>query len=96
MVGHISNNSIGTHNVNMTKRNVPRERNTPDENIYADEATTGQNPTDETKRIFELLRAGDTETVEELVEKNGLSILSVRDKWGYTPAHWAALDGNVE
>lgn len=58
MVGHISNNSIGTHNVNMTKRNVPRERNTPDENIYADEATTGQNPTDETKRIFELLRAG--------------------------------------
>lgn len=31
-----------------------------------------------------------------MVEKNGLSILSVRDKWGYTPAHWAALDGNVE
>lgn len=31
-----------------------------------------------------------------MVEKNGLSILSVRDKWGYTPAHWAALDGNLE
>jgi ankyrin repeat protein len=22
--------------------------------------------------------------------------LSSRDEWGYTPAHWAALDGNVE
>ena len=30
------------------------------------------------------------------MEKNGLSILSSRDEWGYTPAHWAALDGNVE
>lgn len=38
----------------------------------------------------------DTQTVEELIEKTGLSILSSRDEWGYTPAHWAALDGNVE
>lgn len=22
--------------------------------------------------------------------------MSSRDEWGYTPAHWAALDGNVE
>lgn len=34
--------------------------------------------------------------VDELVEKNGLSVLSARDEWGYTPAHWAALDGNIE
>lgn len=38
----------------------------------------------------------EIEAVEELVEKNGLSILNARDEWGYTPAHWAALDGNIE
>lgn len=38
----------------------------------------------------------EIEAVEELVEKNGLSVLSARDEWGYTPAHWAALDGTVE
>ena len=38
----------------------------------------------------------EIEAVEELVEKNGLNVLSARDEWGYTPAHWAALDGNVE
>lgn len=36
------------------------------------------------------------ENVEKNVEKNGLSVLSARDKWGYTPAHWAALYNNVE
>lgn len=41
-------------------------------------------------------RCSEIEAVEELVEKNGLSVLSARDEWGYTPAHWAALDGNVE
>ncbi|KAK0170890.1 hypothetical protein PV328_008681 [Microctonus aethiopoides] len=98
MVGHLPNNpiSITHHNTNIPKSNSDNERNGPDENIYVDEATPGQGPTDETKKIFELLRAGCTEIVEEMVEKNGLSILSVRDKWGYTPAHWAALDGNVE
>lgn len=30
------------------------------------------------------------------MDKNGLSVLSARDEWGYTPAHWAALDGNIE
>lgn len=34
--------------------------------------------------------------VDELVEKKGLNVLSARDEWGYTPAHWAALDGNIE
>lgn len=34
--------------------------------------------------------------IEALVEKLGAESLSSRDEWGYTPAHWAALDGNVE
>jgi ankyrin repeat protein len=34
--------------------------------------------------------------IETLVEKLGPEALSSRDEWGYTPAHWAALDGNVE
>lgn len=34
--------------------------------------------------------------VAEFVEKHGTKVLRDRDEWGYTPAHWAALDGNVE
>lgn len=34
--------------------------------------------------------------MEALVEKLGKEVLRARDEWGYTPAHWAALDGNVE
>lgn len=34
--------------------------------------------------------------VAEFVEKFGTEVLRARDEWGYTPAHWAALDGNVE
>lgn len=34
--------------------------------------------------------------VENFVEKFGFETLSARDKHGYTPAHWVALDGNVE
>lgn len=30
------------------------------------------------------------------MEKLGPESLCARDEWGYTPAHWAALDGNVE
>lgn len=30
------------------------------------------------------------------MEKFGTEVLRDRDEWGYTPAHWAALDGNVE
>lgn len=98
MVGHLSNNPISStnHQNHHGSGKDSRQRNRPDDNIYADETSTGQSPTDETKQIFELLRAGEIEAVEELVEKNGLSVLSARDEWGYTPAHWAALDGNIE
>lgn len=60
MVGLLPNNpiSITHHNTNIPKSNSDNERNGPDENIYVDEATPGQGPTDETKKIFELLRAG--------------------------------------
>lgn len=34
--------------------------------------------------------------IEDLVEKVGSEVLRARDEWGYTPAHWAALDGSVE
>lgn len=33
--------------------------------------------------------------IERLVEKLGVEVLSARDQHGYTPAHWAALDGSV-
>lgn len=34
--------------------------------------------------------------IESFVELCGPEALSSRDEWGYTPAHWAALDGNIE
>lgn len=34
--------------------------------------------------------------IAEFVEKSGTEVLRARDEWGYTPAHWVALDGNVE
>lgn len=43
-----------------------------------------------------MIKSGELCEVEKLVEKLGSEILSARDKHGYTPAHWAALDGNVE
>lgn len=57
MVGHLPNNPISGHQNHNSGKDT-RQRNRPDDNIYADEATTGQSPTDETKQIFELLRAG--------------------------------------
>lgn len=48
------------------------------------------------KTIFDVVRAGEVNDIEVLVEKLGAEVLSARDDWGYTPAHWAALDGNVE
>ncbi|XP_043521372.1 probable protein S-acyltransferase 23 isoform X2 [Frieseomelitta varia] len=99
MVGHLPNTPISstTHqNHEPSKGTELQPRNGPDDNIYADETAPGQTPSDETKRIFELLRAGEIGAVDELVEKNGLNVLSARDEWGYTPAHWAALDGNIE
>lgn len=57
MVGHLPNNPISGHQNHGSGKDT-RQRSRPDDNIYTDEATTGQSPTDETKRIFELLRAG--------------------------------------
>lgn len=99
MVGHLPNTPISStahHSHEPSKGSELSSRNGPDDNIYADETAPGQTPSDETKQIFELLRAGEIGAVDELVEKNGLSVLSARDEWGYTPAHWAALDGNIE
>ncbi|KAK9746511.1 Ankyrin repeats (3 copies) [Popillia japonica] len=48
------------------------------------------------KTIFDVVKTGEVSDIEELVEKTGSQILRARDEWGYTPAHWAALDGNVE
>ncbi|XP_047520141.1 probable protein S-acyltransferase 23 isoform X1 [Pieris napi] len=45
--------------------------------------------------IFEGVRSGEVSEIERLVEKLGVEILSARDQHGYTPAHWAALDGSV-
>jgi ankyrin repeat protein len=46
--------------------------------------------------ILNYLFYSEIEVIEELVEKNGLNVLNARDEWGYTPTHWAALDGNIE
>ncbi|GJQ65553.1 hypothetical protein Trydic_g7653 [Trypoxylus dichotomus] len=48
------------------------------------------------KTIFDVVKTGEVSDVEELVEKSGVQVLRARDEWGYTPAHWVALDGNVE
>ncbi|VVD03830.1 unnamed protein product, partial [Leptidea sinapis] len=45
--------------------------------------------------IFEAVRSGEVSEIERLVEKLGVEILNARDQHGYTPAHWAALDGSV-
>lgn len=60
MVGHLPNNPISSasHQNHHGTGKDSRERSRPDDNIYTDETTTGQSPTDETKQIFELLRAG--------------------------------------
>ncbi|XP_014212094.1 protein S-acyltransferase 24 isoform X2 [Copidosoma floridanum] len=101
MVGHLLPNSplSGAAQSSQGPSKSPRSRTCrsgPDDDIYEDEAAPGQGPSEETKRIFELVRAGDIEAIDALVDKNGSDILSVRDEWGYTPAHWVALDGNIE
>lgn len=61
MVGHLPNNPISNashQSHGSAKDTESRQRNRPDDNIYADETTTGHRPTDETKQILELLRAG--------------------------------------
>jgi hypothetical protein len=34
--------------------------------------------------------------IEAFIENLGPEALSCQDEWGYTPARWATLDGNVE
>ncbi|XP_041988305.1 probable protein S-acyltransferase 23 [Aricia agestis] len=45
--------------------------------------------------IFEAVRSGEVSETERAVEKLGVAALAGRDPHGYTPAHWAALDGSV-
>ncbi|XP_020298877.1 probable protein S-acyltransferase 23 [Pseudomyrmex gracilis] len=94
MVGHLPNNPISAHQNHGSGKGM-RQGSRPDDTIYTDESAS-HSLTDETKQIFELLRAGKIEAVEELIEKAGLNVLSARNEWGYTPAHWAALDGNMQ
>lgn len=46
--------------------------------------------------IFDIIKSGEVSEVENLVEKFGMECLSARDRHGYTPAHWIALNGNVQ
>lgn len=46
--------------------------------------------------IFDIIKNGEVTDVENLTEKFGIECLSARDRHGYTPAHWVALNGNVE
>jgi len=57
MVGHLPNNPISSHQNHDSNKDT-QHRHRPDDTIYTDETNTGQSPTNETKRIFELLRAG--------------------------------------
>uniref|UniRef100_A0ABD2W6N1 Palmitoyltransferase n=1 Tax=Trichogramma kaykai TaxID=54128 RepID=A0ABD2W6N1_9HYME len=56
----------------------------------------GAAPSAEGRRLLELLRAGELEAADELIELHGPGILGARDEWGYTAGHWAALDGDLE
>ncbi|RZF44445.1 hypothetical protein LSTR_LSTR002218 [Laodelphax striatellus] len=68
-----------------------------DSNILScSESTDFNNVGHDCKSVFDLVRNGAVSDIECLVEKLGAESLSARDEWGYTPAHWAALDGNVE
>ncbi|EEB15132.1 Palmitoyltransferase TIP1, putative [Pediculus humanus corporis] len=46
--------------------------------------------------IFDIVRNGKVSAIESFIEQHGSECLKSRDEWGYTPAHWAALDGNIE
>ncbi|EDX04780.1 GD22128 [Drosophila simulans] len=46
--------------------------------------------------IFDIIKNGEVSEVENLVDKFGMECLSARDRHGYTPAHWIALNGNVQ
>ncbi|EDW80216.2 uncharacterized protein Dwil_GK21079 [Drosophila willistoni] len=46
--------------------------------------------------IFDIIKNGEVSEVEKLVDKFGMECLSARDRHGYTPAHWIALNGHVQ
>lgn len=45
--------------------------------------------------IFEAVKIGKLSPVQELVEKHGVGILSLRDEKSHTAAHWACLGGHT-
>ncbi|XKL61398.1 hypothetical protein PGB90_008455 [Kerria lacca] len=45
--------------------------------------------------IFECAKENDLLKINHLIREYGVGILKIRDEWGYTIAHWAALYGNV-
>ncbi|KAK3778765.1 hypothetical protein RRG08_013036 [Elysia crispata] len=46
-------------------------------------------------QIFDIIKSGMLIPVQTLVEQNGISILSIRDDKGHTPAHWTCLGGHT-
>lgn len=56
MVGHLPNNPISAHQNHGSGKGM-RQGSRPDDTIYTDESAS-HSLTDETKQIFELLRAG--------------------------------------
>ncbi|RUS78343.1 hypothetical protein EGW08_013894, partial [Elysia chlorotica] len=46
-------------------------------------------------QIFDIIKSGMLIPVQTLVEQNGISILSMRDDKGHTPAHWTCLGGHT-
>ncbi|GFO09345.1 palmitoyltransferase [Plakobranchus ocellatus] len=45
--------------------------------------------------IFDVIKSGMLIPVQTLVEQHGISILSLRDDKGHTPAHWTCLGGHT-
>lgn len=46
--------------------------------------------------IIDIVKNGEVCDLEKLTENFGGDYLSARDRHGYTPAHWVALNGSVE
>lgn len=58
--------------------------------------TSKSNESTDLHQLKKLLFYSELADVENFVLKYGFNTLSARDKHGYTPAHWLALDGNDE
>lgn len=82
---------------NMHDEEVQDDVSTPSEsNILCSESTELLLHSSSMDDIFEVIKNGERQDVENLVEKLGPEALSARDKHGYTLAHWLALDGSVD